>query len=205
MPKGEVKNVKNAENKKENKVNKKEDKVVEDVEVECGPYECEVKKLDKLMAERKKLDVEIKKQMKEINKVHKQVLRSETSKKSKKNKKTTPTGFIKETPVENAAFAKYLGVEKGTMMSGPAITKRLHEIFNNKQMKDEKDKRIIYPDKETRKVFLLDEGENLNFNTLQSYIKQARLGEKVVKNKKEDAEDKEIKNNKESKKKIAKK
>lgn len=198
------------ETKKNNLVEKEIEKSLNDVDsnheqenIDSSKFEDEIGSLLKKMDERKIMDKNIKLQLKKLVTAHKQDLKKEKSRKSRKGKQTNPTGFVKQTPITRPEFAKLLGVEVGTEMSGPQITQKIHIILEEKGLRYKKDKRIFRTNKEIRKVFLVDElvdestdandEHGFNFGTLQFFIKQAHVGEKLEKKPRKKKEKKEKK------------
>jgi hypothetical protein len=170
----------------------------------------------------KLLDKELKLQSLKLRSAYKQDLKKQKNNKSRRGKKLNPTGFIKASPILRPEFANYLGVKVGTLMSGPEITKKLHAIFEERNLRYPDDKRIIRTDEETRKVFLVDKSvdksidandeHGFNFGTLQFFIKQAHQGKKLDKvpriikeSKKKDVSPKELKKKEEPSKESKKK
>lgn len=101
---------------------------------------------------------------------------------NKKRIRTKKTGFAKPKPVPED-LAKYIGVDPGTELSGPEVTKKVWAQLRAKNLMYEKDKRVFRTDKETSKLFNVPASVNnsvnhkdkngFNFCTLQKYITNA--------------------------------
>ena len=103
--------------------------------------------------------------------------------KSKRRRRANvePSGFIKKTLLPSN-LAVLLGVEHGTPLSTPEITKRFYAVIEERKLYDEKDHRIFRPDAQTRQVFGLPDSvltstshkdkNGFNFMTLQKHLSQ---------------------------------
>lgn len=103
---------------------------------------------------------------------------------SKKSRKTNnkPTGFIKGVEVPKK-LAKFIGVETGTVLSTPEITKKVWAELENRGLQYENDKRVFRTNKEVSDVFGVPKSvnksfdhkdkEGFNFCNIQKYIKNA--------------------------------
>lgn len=102
--------------------------------------------------------------------------------KPKREKPHVPTGFNKAKPVPEK-LAKFLGVNPGTELSGPQVTKKVWAILKEKELTYEKDKRVFRTDAEISKLFNVPKSVNnstyhkdkmgFNFCNLQKYIANA--------------------------------
>lgn len=113
-----------------------------------------------------------------------------SARKSERSKNHKPTGFARLRPV-TGKLAEFMGVESGTELSGPAITKKVWQELKNRNLTwkgDEKkgvkgDQRVLRVDDEVAKLFSVPKSVNnstdhkdpqgLNFGNLQRYIKNA--------------------------------
>lgn len=111
-------------------------------------------------------------------KLHKKEIRS--IKKNKRTRKTKDkTGFTKPSVVPDK-LTEFLGINKGMELSRTELTALLCKEFNQRNLYHKKDRRIIVPDNDVKKLFNLpkdsDKSNNpkdkngLNFYNLQTYI-----------------------------------
>jgi hypothetical protein len=128
--------------------------------------------------------------LKKLQSVHKSEVKKMKTKKSKRSENHKPTGFARLRPVSNK-LAGFLGVDQGTELSGPAITKKVWAELKNRNLTyqgDEKkgvkgDQRVLRVDDEVSKLFGVPMSVNksvdckdangFNFGNLQKYIKNA--------------------------------
>ena len=116
--------------------------------------------------------------IKSLMKLHKKEMKNAKKNKRTKNVKTK-TGFTKPTIVPNK-LADFVGVDHGTEMSRTKLTKLISDEFKKRNLGYEKDKRVIIPDDEVKKLFNLSDDavksrdpkdkNGLNFYTLQKHI-----------------------------------
>lgn len=82
-------------------------------------------------------------------------------------------------PVENP-LAKFLGVESGTKLAMPEVTKKVYAILDSKGLLYETDKRVFRVDNEISELFSVPmtvnnftsphDEQGFNFGTLQKYV-----------------------------------
>jgi len=123
-----------------------------------------------------------KQHMKKLESAYKQDVKKVSKTKRKRKGNNDPTGFIKTHPVPDK-LAKYIGVDNGTELSGPDVTKKVWAAIKNKGLQYEKDGRVLRTNKETNDVFGLDNTVNkstdhndkdgFNFRNIQKYISYA--------------------------------
>ena len=103
--------------------------------------------------------------------------------KQKRNGNYKPTGFTKAQSVPNK-LAKFIGVELGTELTGPQITKKVWEQLKLKNLFYAKDKRVFRTNDEVSDIFGVpatvnksishkDVDNGFNFCNLQKYISNA--------------------------------
>lgn len=101
---------------------------------------------------------------------------------SKKVSRTKKTGFAKPKLVPDK-LAKFIGVNLGTELSGPEVTKKVWAQLREKGLMYEKDKRVFRTNAEVSDVFNVpksvnksvnhEDSEGFNFRNLQKYIANA--------------------------------
>ena len=126
--------------------------------------------------DRAKADIE---QIKQLKKIYKQDMK--TCRRSKKKRGNKETGFTKATEVP-ASLAKLIGVEEGTLMSRTALTSAVYDVFKQRGLRYEPDKRVLRVDKEMKALFKTTDAVNksvdpkdpvdvgINFYNLQKYL-----------------------------------
>lgn len=97
-----------------------------------------------------------------------------------KNGKLERAGGINTKKKVPDKLAEYIGIDKGTEMSRPEVAKEIHAVLNQRGLKDKNNRKIMRADKETMKVFGLDDYVNtvedpddlkgFTFRTLPTYI-----------------------------------
>lgn len=100
----------------------------------------------------------------------------------KKNVYFKKKGFVKPKPVPEK-LAKFIGVETGTELSGPDVTKKVWQQLKDKGLTYEKDKRVFRTNAEVSEVFNVPKSVNkstsykdqdgFNFSNLQKFIADA--------------------------------
>ena len=125
---------------------------------------------------------DFKQYMKKLESAYKQDVKKVSKTKRKRKGNNDPTGFIKTHPVPDK-LAKYIGVDSGTELSGPDVTKKVWAAIKNKGLQYEKDGRVLRTNKETNDVFGLNNTVNkstdhndkdgFNFRNIQKYISYA--------------------------------
>jgi hypothetical protein len=119
-------------------------------------------------------------QVRSIKKMYLQDIK--IAKKTKKKKLTANTGFAKPTIVPDC-LTTFLGLATGIIMTRPQLTKLLYKEFEDRDLHDKKDKRLIRADKEIMKMFNLNDSVNkitnpkdtkngLNIYNIQTYISE---------------------------------
>jgi len=117
--------------------------------------------------------------MKKLESAYKQDVKKVSRAKRRRKGNSEPTGFIKTHPVPSK-LAKFIGVDDGTVLSGPDVTKMVWSALKKKGLQYKDDGRVLRTDKETSDVFGLDKSVNdstdhndekgFNFRNIQKYI-----------------------------------
>jgi hypothetical protein len=128
--------------------------------------------------------------LKKLQSTHKSEVKKMKTKKSKRSENHKPTGFARLRPV-SGKLAGFIGVDSGTELSGPEVTKKVWAELKNRNLTfqgDEKkgvkgDQRVLRVDDEVSKLFNVPMSVNksvdykdpngFNFGNLQKYIKNA--------------------------------
>ena len=91
-----------------------------------------------------------KEQIKNLVKLHKKELKLIHK---NKNKNKTKTGFTKANKVPDR-IADFVGIEKGTLLARTEVTSLLMQEFKKRNLLYSKDKRIIIPNNDIKKLFV---------------------------------------------------
>jgi hypothetical protein len=191
----QTENKKTTKSETEQKVEKKtETKPVQEAKPEQN--QCENKFEEQLTSTQeecgklKELLKSVSDSLKKLQSAHKSEVKRMKTKKSKRSENHKPTGFARLRPV-SGRLAGFIGVDQGTELSGPAITKKVWAELKNRNLTyqgDEKkglkgDQRVLRADEEVSKLFGVPMSVNksvdckdpdgFNFGNLQKYIKNA--------------------------------
>jgi chromatin remodeling complex protein RSC6 len=92
-------------------------------------------------------------------------------KKKKRTSKSSvnPSSFQKATDISNE-IAKFIGVEVGTKMSRTDVNGKIHEYVITNNLRDAKDRRIIYPDEKLSALLRIPADTKLGYFNIQSYL-----------------------------------
>jgi len=120
--------------------------------------------------------------------VHRAELKRARVKKTKRSDRHKPTGFARTRPIPEKV-ATFIGVEPGTELSGPEITKRVWSVLKARNLTFKDDNRVLRVDNEVSDLFFVPMSVNnstestdangFNFGNLQFYIKQGLEGKKL--------------------------
>ena len=91
----------------------------------------------------------------------------------KKKRRVTngePSGFSKPGPVSDD-LRSFLGLGKDELIARTEVTRRVTEYCRKNGLQDQKDKRVLLPDKKLKTLLHLKKGEELTFFNLQKYMK----------------------------------
>lgn len=98
-------------------------------------------------------------------------------KKGSKKKRTRkpdakPGGFRKPVKISDE-LCEFLGIPKGKKLARTEVSKKLNEYIRDNKLQNEKDRRIIEPNKKLLALFSADytDDARLDFFTMQKYIK----------------------------------
>ena len=117
-----------------------------------------------LMADVRKLQKNVAKQVRESNKKNKKrKVRSGDSKRP-------PSGFAKPALISDA-LCQFLGVSKGSEMARTEVTKYLTKYIKEHKLQDEKNKRIIICDSKLTALLKVQPNDEVTYFNLQRYMK----------------------------------
>lgn len=91
----------------------------------------------------------------------------------KKKRRVTngePSGFSKPGPVSDD-LRSFLGLGKDELIARTEVTRRVTEYCRKHGLQDQKDKRVLLPDKKLKSLLHLKKGDELTFFNLQKYMK----------------------------------
>ena len=108
---------------------------------------------------------------KQINK-DKKVLEKELKKKKtkKNNGERSLNGFSKPGEI-SSELKEFFNLNKDEKVARTEITKKITNYCLENNLQNEKDKRIILPDKSLKKLLRINDGEELTYFNLQKYMK----------------------------------
>lgn len=125
--------------------------------------------------------------------IHRSDLKRAKVKKTKRTEKHKPTGFARTRPIPEK-MASFIGVEPGTELTGPEITRKVWGVLKDRNLTFENDKRVLRVDNEVSNLFFVPMSVNdstqsndengFNFGNLQFYIKQGLEGKRLERKKK---------------------
>ena len=92
-------------------------------------------------------------------------------KKKKRTSKSSanPSSFQKATEI-SSEIAKFIGVEVGTKMSRTDVNGKIHDYVISHNLRDAKDRRIIYPDAQLSALLRIPADTKLGYFNIQSYL-----------------------------------
>jgi len=91
----------------------------------------------------------------------------------KKKRRVTngePSGFSKPGQVSDD-LRSFLGLGKDELIARTDVTRRITEYCRKHGLQDQKDKRILLPDKKLKNLLNIKKGDQLTFFNLQKYMK----------------------------------
>lgn len=99
-------------------------------------------------------------------------LKKHSRKKRTRKPDAKPGGFRKPVKISDQ-MCKFLNIEKGQKLARTEVSKKLNEYIRDQKLQNEKDRRIIEPDKKLLGLFNDEyvDGCRLDFFTMQKYIK----------------------------------
>ena len=108
---------------------------------------------------------------KQINKDKKVLEKELKKKKTKKNSgERSLNGFSKPGEISNE-LKEFFNLNKEEKVARTEITKKITNYCLEHNLQNEKDKRIILPDKSLKKLLRINDGEELTYFNLQKYMK----------------------------------
>ncbi len=117
----------------------------------------------------------VKQLYKELEKSHKvEVKEASKRKKSSKNsgEKRDPSGFNAKCPVPVEFCEQPWGCTADQELPRTMLTKMVYDYVKENGLQDPADKRRIFPDKIVKKLFHLNDSDELHFNNFQTYMKR---------------------------------
>lgn len=112
---------------------------------------------------------------KELERSHKiEVKEASKRKKSSKNsgEKRDPSGFNAKQPVPVEFCEQPWGCTSDQELPRTMLTKMVYDYVKENGLQDPKDKRRIFPDQIIKKLFHLNDTDELHFNNFQTYMKR---------------------------------
>ena len=99
------------------------------------------------------------------------VLKKQANKKQRRNNSSgSPSGFTKPGQVSDE-LRTFLKLDKDQLIARTDVTKMINNYCKEYKLQDEKDRRILLPDKKLTKLLRLKKGDELTFFNLQKYMK----------------------------------
>lgn len=112
----------------------------------------------------------LKNQMKELQKLHKTELKNAIKNTKKNRKKNLKSGFNKPLPVPEK-LQNFFSLEEGMLLARTEVTKRIYAYIKENNLQDPNDKRTINPNDELKDLFSLEDGQEVSFYNIQTFIK----------------------------------
>ena len=112
---------------------------------------------------------------KELERSHKvEVKEASKRKKNSKNDgvKRDPSGFNAKQPVPVEFCEQPWGCTSDQELPRTKLTKMVYDYVKENSLQDPKDKRRIFPDDTVKKLFHLNDSDELHFNNFQTYMKR---------------------------------
>ena len=113
----------------------------------------------------------------QVNKLQKQIAKDKKGVDKELKKKTKPkktdrvlNGFSKPGPVSDE-LKKFFDLDKDEKIARTEVTKKITAYCVKHKLQNEKDKRIIKPNKELKKLLRLKDKDELTYFNLQKYMK----------------------------------
>lgn len=131
--------------------------------------------IDELHSKRNIIDKTVKNLLKELEKT----IKSEQKEYSKKKKsslttseKRDPSGFNAKQPVPEEFCCQPWGCKSDEEIARTKLTKMVYDYVRDNNLQNPKDRRIIFPDDAIKKLFHLNDNDELHFNNFQTYMKR---------------------------------
>lgn len=116
------------------------------------------------------LMADVKKLQKNVNRQVRESTRKNKKRKNADGSKRPPSGFAKPTLISDS-LCQFLGVESGTMMARTEVTKHLTKYIKTHELQDEKNKRIINCDSALAGLLNVKPSDEVTYFNLQRYMK----------------------------------
>jgi chromatin remodeling complex protein RSC6 len=110
----------------------------------------------------------LKSMMEKLNKIHKKEIKIAGKKKKKEKDPNAPKFGIAAPSEVPKEVAEFLDLDPKKKLARTEITKKLYGYIDKNNLKDEDKKSLIHPDKKLKKLFKMDNNEEL---TIQSFAK----------------------------------
>ena len=116
------------------------------------------------------LMADVKKLQKNVNRQVRESTRKNKKRKNTEGSKRPPSGFAKPTLISDS-LCQFLGVESGTMMARTEVTKHLTKYIKAHELQDEANKRIINCDSALAGLLNVKPSDEVTYFNLQRYMK----------------------------------
>ena len=116
------------------------------------------------------LMADVKKLQKNVNRQVRESTRKNKKRKTADGSKRPPSGFAKPTLISDS-LCQFLGVESGTMMARTEVTKHLTKYIKAHELQDEANKRIINCDSALAGLLNVKPSDEVTYFNLQRYMK----------------------------------
>ena len=116
------------------------------------------------------LMADVKKLQKNVNRQVRESTRKNKKRKNADGSKRPPSGFAKPTLISDS-LCQFLGVESGTMMARTEVTKHLTKYIKAHELQDEANKRIINCDSALAGLLNVKPSDEVTYFNLQRYMK----------------------------------
>lgn len=97
----------------------------------------------------------------------------------KKNTNRLPSGFAKPCKISKE-MAKFLSLDENELIARNQVTKLINQYIIDNDLRNEKDKRQIQPNKQLTKLLNLSGDEQLSYFNLQKYMKHHFIKEQTA-------------------------
>lgn len=116
----------------------------------------------------KELTIDSKTMEKEYNAVVKKLQKTN---KKRRNSTRPLSGFAVPTKLTPELY-DFLNIQHGTLIARKDVTKMMNKYIVENDCRDNSDRRKIIPNDDLKKLFKCDDGENITYFNLQSYMKK---------------------------------
>lgn len=107
-----------------------------------------------------------------LDKEYQQIMKamSKKSKYVKSNEERPLSGFAMPSLLSNELY-DFLNLEKGSKVPRKDVTRMMNDYIKKNELRDEKDKRTIKPNKELHKIFNSTDNDKITYFNLQAFMK----------------------------------